>query len=92
MYGFKTWSVTMREEHRLRVFENRVLRKILGKRGNRKHYIKRSFPLIICIKTGPGGGEEEGRFSQGYCLSSILFNPYNNYFTKNLLKVLETSK
>jgi hypothetical protein len=26
LYGCKTWSLTLREEHRLRVFENRVLR------------------------------------------------------------------
>jgi len=26
----ETWSVTLREEHRLRVFDNRVLRKLLG--------------------------------------------------------------
>jgi hypothetical protein len=30
LYGFETWSVTLREEHRLRVFENRVLRQIFG--------------------------------------------------------------
>jgi hypothetical protein len=29
LYGCDTWSVTLREEHRLRVFENRVLREIL---------------------------------------------------------------
>jgi hypothetical protein len=23
LYGFETWSVTLREEHRLRVFENK---------------------------------------------------------------------
>jgi len=28
--GCDTWSVALREEHRLRVFENRVLSKILG--------------------------------------------------------------
>jgi hypothetical protein len=28
LYGCETWSLTLREEHRLRVFENRVLRKI----------------------------------------------------------------
>jgi hypothetical protein len=28
--GCETWSVTLREEHRLRVFENRVLRGIFG--------------------------------------------------------------
>jgi hypothetical protein len=26
LYGWETWSLTLREEHRLRVFENRVLR------------------------------------------------------------------
>jgi hypothetical protein len=30
LYGCETWSLTLREEHRLRVFENRVLRKISG--------------------------------------------------------------
>jgi hypothetical protein len=24
LYGFVTWSLTLREEHRLRVFENRI--------------------------------------------------------------------
>jgi hypothetical protein len=34
LYGCETWSVTLSEEHRLRVFENRVLRRIFGpKRG-----------------------------------------------------------
>jgi hypothetical protein len=28
LYGCKTWSLTLREELRLRVFENRVLRRI----------------------------------------------------------------
>ena len=30
MYGFETWSLIFRKEHRLRVFENRVLRRIYG--------------------------------------------------------------
>jgi hypothetical protein len=30
LYGCETWSFTLGEEHRLRVFENRVLRKIFG--------------------------------------------------------------
>jgi hypothetical protein len=29
MYGCETWSLTLREEQRLRVFENRVLREIV---------------------------------------------------------------
>jgi hypothetical protein len=30
LYGCATWSLTLREEHRLRVFENEVLRRIFG--------------------------------------------------------------
>jgi hypothetical protein len=30
LYGCGTWSLTLGEEHRLRVFENRVLRRVLG--------------------------------------------------------------
>ena len=28
LYGYETWSLTLREERRLRVFESRVLRKV----------------------------------------------------------------
>jgi hypothetical protein len=30
LYGCETWSLALREEHRLRVFENRALRRIFG--------------------------------------------------------------
>jgi len=30
VYWHETWSLLLREEHRLRVFENRVLRRIFG--------------------------------------------------------------
>ena len=30
LYGCETWSLTLREERRLRVFKNGVLRKIFG--------------------------------------------------------------
>jgi hypothetical protein len=30
LYGCETWSLTLREKHRLRAFENRVLRRIFG--------------------------------------------------------------
>jgi hypothetical protein len=30
LYECRTWSETLREEHRLRVFENRVLRRMFG--------------------------------------------------------------
>jgi hypothetical protein len=30
LYGCETWSLTLRDQHRLRVFENRVLRRLFG--------------------------------------------------------------
>ena len=50
LYGCETWSLPLREECRLKVFENRVLRRIFGpKRGEykgRENYIMRS--LMTC--------------------------------------------
>ena len=51
LYGCETWSLTLREEHRLRVFQNRVLRRIFGPKKDREeesgeNYIMRS--LMIC--------------------------------------------
>ena len=34
VHGCETWSLTLREERRLRVFENRALRKIFGPKGD----------------------------------------------------------
>jgi hypothetical protein len=47
LYGCETWSPTFREERRLRVFENRVLRRVFGPKrdkviGNGESYIMRS--------------------------------------------------
>jgi hypothetical protein len=52
LYGCESWSLTLREEHRLRVFENMVLRKIFGPKrdvviGGWRNCIMRSF--ITCI-------------------------------------------
>jgi hypothetical protein len=30
LYGCETWSLKLREEHRLRIFENRVPKRIFG--------------------------------------------------------------
>jgi hypothetical protein len=48
LYGCETWSLTLREEHRLRVIENRVLRRIFGPKkyevtGVGENCIMRSF-------------------------------------------------
>jgi hypothetical protein len=34
LYGCKTWPLSLRQEHRLRGFENRVLRRIFGPKGD----------------------------------------------------------
>ena len=34
LYGCESWSLTLRVERRLRVFENRVLRRIFGPKGD----------------------------------------------------------
>jgi hypothetical protein len=58
LYGCETWSLTLREEHTLRVFENRVRRRIFGpkrdeltgewrKLHNQEFHILYSSPNII---------------------------------------------
>jgi hypothetical protein len=52
LYGCETWSLTLREEHRLRVFENRVLRRIFGPKRNevmREWRKLHNGSFIICI-------------------------------------------
>jgi hypothetical protein len=38
LYGCETWSLTLREGHRLRVFENRVPRKLFGPKRDEVTY------------------------------------------------------
>jgi hypothetical protein len=57
LYGCETWSLTLREEHRLRVFENGVLRRIFGPKrdeatgGWRKLHNKELNNIIRMIKS-----------------------------------------
>jgi hypothetical protein len=52
LYGYETWSLALREEHRLRVIENRALRRIFGSKRDevtgecKKNCTTRSF--VIC--------------------------------------------
>jgi hypothetical protein len=46
LYGCETWSLTLREEHRLRVFENRVLRKM-----DHQHSLDSSPNIVRMIKS-----------------------------------------
>jgi hypothetical protein len=52
LYGLETWLLTLREEWKLWVFENRVLNSVFGPKRDkvtrewRKNYVMRS--LVIC--------------------------------------------
>jgi hypothetical protein len=50
LYGGEKWSLTLREERRLRVFEKRVLRRIFGPKRDevawdKENYIRRSLMI-----------------------------------------------
>jgi hypothetical protein len=57
LYGPETWSLTLRQEHRLRVFENRVLRRIFGPKrdevvgGSKLHRFQLSKNILRMIKS-----------------------------------------
>ena len=62
LYCCETWSLTLREESRLRVFENRILRRIFGptrdKNGERRrlhneelHSLCRSHNIVRAMKS-----------------------------------------
>jgi hypothetical protein len=53
LYGCEIWSLTSREECRLRLFENRVLRRIFGPKRDEvtgEDYTTRSFMLCIPLQ------------------------------------------
>jgi len=51
LYGCETWSLTLGQEHRLRVFENGVIRRIFGpkrrKTGHGENCIMMNFTACI---------------------------------------------
>jgi hypothetical protein len=49
LYGCETWSLTLREEQRLGVFENRVLRRIFGPKRDEVRGEWRKFCLWFCM-------------------------------------------
>ena len=49
IYGCETWSFILRDEHRLRMFENRVLRRMFGpKRDEVTGYLRRLHNKDLC--------------------------------------------
>jgi hypothetical protein len=55
LYGCKTWSLTLRKEHRLRVFGNIVLRRIFGPwrklHNGELHSLYSSLNIVMMIKS-----------------------------------------
>ena len=61
LYGCETWPLTLREEFRLRLFENRILRRIFGPKRdanrewrrlhNELHNLYRSPNIVMVIKS-----------------------------------------
>jgi hypothetical protein len=55
LYGCETWSLTLREKHKLRVFENRVLRRIIRPKrtevmGSWRNCITRSWMICTLLQ------------------------------------------
>jgi hypothetical protein len=48
-YGSKTWFLKLRQECRLKVFENRVLRKVLGPKVIEGNCIVKGFMIWWCL-------------------------------------------
>jgi hypothetical protein len=70
VYGCQTWSLTLREEHRPGLFENRVLKKIFGPKrsdvtGSRENYTKRSFMIFIPREILCGQSDQYDREGRG---------------------------
>ena len=47
LYGYEAWSLTLREERRLRVFENRILRRVFGPRRDENGEWRRLYNIGI---------------------------------------------
>ena len=49
LYGCETWSLTLREESRLRIFENRILSRIFGPKRDENAEWRRVHNEELCI-------------------------------------------
>jgi hypothetical protein len=55
LYGCETWSLTLREEHRLRVFENRVFKRIFGPKKMCVYIEARGSLVVKALDYKPSG-------------------------------------
>jgi len=98
LYGCETWSLTLKEEHKLWVFENRVLRRIFGPKRNevtgeyRKLHNDELNDLysslnIVRVIFGPKRNEVTGEYRK-------LHNDELNdlYSSLNIVRVIKSSR
>ena len=79
LYGCETWSLTLREERRLRVFEKRVLRRVFGPKrdevtgGRRKLHneLMDLYSLPKMVKSRRWAGHV-ARMGKGRCVHRVL--------------------
>jgi hypothetical protein len=88
LYGCETWSLTLREEHRLRVFQNRELREIFGskrkedgswrKLHNDELHSQNSLPNIVRVikSRRMRGAEHVARMGKGRGVYMVLGGRY----------------
>jgi hypothetical protein len=73
LYGCETWSLTLRGERRLRVFENRVLRRLFGPKRDkvtgewRKLHNEELSDLYVLLTQYCAGGQIEKNEMGGAC-------------------------
>jgi hypothetical protein len=52
LYGCETWCLILRKEHGLRVFENRVLRRIFGPKRDQLTGVRFEVFMAVTMKNG----------------------------------------
>ena len=65
LYGCEAWTLALEEECRLRVYENRILRRIYGpKRNENGEWRRLHNATCLCLKWDPFPPNEVGRIEK----------------------------
>ena len=85
LYGCETWRLTLREEHRLMVLENRVLRRIFGLKravnSSGEGYVK--YYIVTCITKYLGGQIKKNEIG-GTCSTYETGEVHPGFWWENL--------
>jgi hypothetical protein len=69
LHGYESWSLILREEHRLKVFENRLLGRIMGPKMDEvtkvgENFITRSSLVILFVRCDENDQVKEYKISR----------------------------